>query len=648
MFGRTGLLISVVLVIAASTTPVAAQEYTNPFDWCIAVEHFPDEPIGDAPSKVGIYATFPPEYSGGIFEFGLSGASGDVTGSGPIDGFGIAHAYAPLFSYGTHVIVSGYVRLDGMESPVDPATIGDEGTFVVNDSESVCDPDTLTTAPPATTTVPSTSTSTPTTSTSTTTTSTTTTSTTPASTATPSTVPTSEGESTDFPWPVFLIGFGLLFILGGVFLARSKEEDSCEPLRIAWQADEDRWKQAKEALAEFQADLEKRRQRVKDLEAELAALERAAQTSTTIDGLERHLIDGGLIDPEHLAIQTGLVIRSLDAARAHEADADQTVQDWEKRVADERAGADASKAAYEECIGTSLPGVSDGGGKDGDDTSGGTDGGGVDVETGGGGTVVDGGPSVATPPDEPEEEKKECEDGDEETGPGGSSDSITVVVDFSIIVEAEEGSERKIGEAKDMAFDLNDIGNLLDAAGKLLGGFGAGRNVVGGIGAMRAGKYVMGAKGLAEGAADAAMATDLVPVSVPTSPPEAMAEFLEQTAKLGALVSSKVGEWLEMNELYEVRLTYFTQTITAVPFERWACEGDKMVCKSKFWEYTVGGMGKRSGTQKKTFRLESDRQKHLMDNHIRTLSGIAQREIESSVQKRIKFDQAHRPKPCDS
>ena len=121
MFRRTGLLIFVALVIAASTTPVAAQEYTNPFDWCIAVEHFPDEPIGDAPSKVGIYATFPLEYSGGIFEFGLSGASGDVTGSGPIDGFGIAHAYAPLFSYGTHFIISGYVRLDGMESPIDPA-----------------------------------------------------------------------------------------------------------------------------------------------------------------------------------------------------------------------------------------------------------------------------------------------------------------------------------------------------------------------------------------------------------------------------------------------------------------------------------------------------------------------------------------------
>lgn len=652
MLGRTiRLLLSITLVIAVLGSPVSAQEMITPFDWCISIDHFPAEPVGGGPSKVGIYATFPLRYAGGSFEFSLSGASGDVAGSGPIDGFGIAHAYAPLFDYGTHLIVSGYVRLDGFEELVDTSAIGDGGVFVVDDAEPECDPSALTTAPPPTTTTPSTSTtSTPTTTSSTTSTSTTTTTSTttpPASTSPPTTEATTGGESGDFPWPVFVIGLGFLSILGGILLARKEDDDDCEPLRRAWQADEDRWKRAKETLAEFREDLEKRRQKVKELETRLEAFEEATRSSITIDGLERHIMDGAQVLPEELAAETAHTRKRLETARETEADAEQTVKDWEQQVADERSKADASKAAYEECIGVSLPGVSDGGDTDGG-TSAGTDGGGVDVETEGGDTVVDGGPSVATPPDEPPEEEEKCKKGDEETRPGGNSHKETFVVDFSVIVEAEEGSERKIGEAKDMAFGLNDIGNILDAAGDLLTGSGALKSAVTGLGAMKAGKYVMGAKGLAEGAAGGAMFADVIPVSVPTSPPEVLAEFLEQTAKLGGLVASKASEWLTMNELYQARVTYFQQTIIATPFEMWVCDGEKMVCKSKFWEFTVGPLSRRAGPKSKVFRLESDMAKDQMSREIRTLSGIAQREIEKSVQKRVQFDQKHRPGACDS
>src|SRR3990172_1552237 len=92
------------LVVSALITwpaiPAMAQAAPFIVDWCYDLDHFPDQPIGDAPSKITIFATVPTEFAGGTFTFLFTGPSGDQVGLGPIDDRGLATAPAPLYQFG--------------------------------------------------------------------------------------------------------------------------------------------------------------------------------------------------------------------------------------------------------------------------------------------------------------------------------------------------------------------------------------------------------------------------------------------------------------------------------------------------------------------------------------------------------------------
>jgi hypothetical protein len=116
-------------------------------------------------------------------------------------------------------------------------------------------------------------------------------------------------------------------------------------------------------------------------------------------------------------------------------------------------------------------------------------------------------------------------------------------------------------------------------------------------------------------------------------------------AKLGELVSRKVGEWLVMNQLYKVRLTLFEQKITATPYSNWVCEDGKWKCE-KVWQYSVGQLRRKSSVEHGPFRLESKIARHRMESTISRLGRVAQREIAKSLQARADFDAKHQPGPC--
>jgi hypothetical protein len=87
------------VLVTAPALPVLAQPAPFIVDWCYDLDHFPDQPIGDAPSKITIFSTVPTEFAGGTFTFLFTGPSGNQMGFGPIDERGLATAPAPLYQY---------------------------------------------------------------------------------------------------------------------------------------------------------------------------------------------------------------------------------------------------------------------------------------------------------------------------------------------------------------------------------------------------------------------------------------------------------------------------------------------------------------------------------------------------------------------
>ncbi|MDK1019193.1 MAG: hypothetical protein QGD89_07320, partial [Actinomycetota bacterium] len=128
----------------------AAQGVLSPDDACIGVIHSPAEPVGSAPSKAIVGIALSPDYAGGDFVFHLTGASGDQTGTGTVGPDGLAFAEAPLFQYGVHQITDATVTTADGPMAVDVASIGDGGSFVVDDAEPLCDSTVLTAVPPTT------------------------------------------------------------------------------------------------------------------------------------------------------------------------------------------------------------------------------------------------------------------------------------------------------------------------------------------------------------------------------------------------------------------------------------------------------------------------------------------------------------------
>jgi hypothetical protein len=228
-----------------------------------------------------------------------------------------------------------------------------------------------------------------------------------------------------------------------------------------------------------------------------------------------------------------------------------------------------------------------------------------------------------------------------------------VDVYFSIIIESS--NLRNVEGAKVMAFELNNLAQDFNLAGSILGGANSGTSIVGGIGAMKSGTYVSGVGGLVSGTvsgvmtgAGASVGTGSMQISIPTSPPEVISEVLETTAKLGSIVAGKVGEWLQMNELYTVRIRFFRQRLTATPYKIWECKGNEWICIEKVYEITISKLLRGGQPNPRTFRLESDIVRHRFINHINRLTQMAKSRLEAGARRRLKFEQDHRPGPCGS
>jgi hypothetical protein len=602
-------------LVTTPVLPASAQEIM-PVDHCLEIDHFPQVPIGNAPSKVLVFITVPLEFAGGTLGFSFTGPSGDQQGSGAIDDRGLGGAEAPLFQFGEHMFTDVFVEVGGSRSELDPAELGDNGTFTVDESEPQCDPSTLTHASP-TTTAPATTTTT--TATTTTAAPTTTSTAPPAVTTTPG--PAADG--TGLAWPLAVIPFGLLLGLGGFLLARAAK-DPCEELRKLWEAAERRVKLAEDALGKARRHLEERKARTAGAREELARLERSRLNSITERGVTYHLIEGGRVTTEGLEELIATHTRLVESAEATEAEAAKSVAEWEPRLERARAEAAEAKQAYERCVGersNPVPGE----------------------------VTTPGGPAVASSP----EQVSGCEEGATEARPAGEAESINVTVDFSLIIEVDEGSERKVGEARALALDLTNLANELGTLGSLLGAFGSGSSVAGGVGGLRAGEYVEGAGGLVWGGitgyiagADPNIGTQSFPVSIPTSPQEAATEVLEATARLGALVAQKVGEWMEMNQLYNIRLTFLYQSVTATPYQIWRCRAGRFKCAEQVYHYTVSGLQRRPGPHRGQFRLESDIARTQFQREIERMLAVARSNLEASARAKATFDARHRPGHC--
>lgn len=418
------LLVSLLVVMVA---PAASSQPPYPvYDYCLGVEHFPDEPIDGAPSRFGFYGSFGTYFGGGTFTFSYDGASGEQMGGGPIDSDGIGHGYGPLWSYGPHNVTGGTITMGGVTYDLDLSGL----TFEVNDDEPECDGNDLSVidnTPEEETTTTTEATTTTTEATTTTAEATTTTTEPDESPATSIQIIDEEGNSYLAWW---VTGGILLVVGGGLFFFARAEEESCIPLKAAWlrakkECDEAKGEvenrkrvldEAREALKEAQKERQKWLDIVKEVEAELQELENARRSSVESGGVTYHRIAEGMVTAEGLEDIINSVKDRLQNAKDNVPDVSQSEKDWEQRVkdqekrvkeaqdrADEKCKeAAAAKKAYEDCIkGSAGPDDADDGGSDAGD-EGGTDGGvegGTDTGTGAGGGTTP--PTPPTPPTAP-------------------------------------------------------------------------------------------------------------------------------------------------------------------------------------------------------------------------------------------------------
>jgi hypothetical protein len=621
--------VTAALIIVTGAAAASAQDVLAPDDSCIGTIHFPDEPIDDAPSKMIVGVVLPPEYAGDDFTFLLSGASGDQVGMGTVGPDGLAFAEAPLYSYGPHQITEATLS-NAVVTPVDVAGIGDDGTYVVDASEPVCDSTILTPIPPGATTPATLST---TTSSTTSTSSTTTTTVAPAEPATAPATTAATGTGTDgggFPWPGVLIGGGLILLLGGLAIAMGGKKN-CDRERQNLASAQRRLGEINETLQQALDDMQAHEAEIRDLKADLESCNRSKQRgSTTEGGVKYYAHEGERIPSDELEIEIEYLeglIRIAEQARTRD---EQRVKEWHEKFQKAEQEVRTAEEALAKCLGQQAAPAPPPRPQPPE----------APVTPGPTGPTS---PGVTTPPPAPAA-KTSCEDGAAYSRVG-DPETLRPVVDFSVIVTITEGSERKVGEATSLAVGLGEAATALDIVGKALGAGGAIGSLKSGIGGLASGEYVMGVAGLAKGTAEGAMASGLTDISIPTSGREALVEALEQSARIGQLISSKVADWLKMNQLYEVHLTQFVQVITATPYYNYRCVNGEWKCE-KVWQYSVGKLQKYGNPNKRMFRLESEVARHQMQSHINMLGRRAQQSIIRSLQDRADFDARHQPGPC--
>jgi hypothetical protein len=337
------------------------------------------------------------------------------------------------------------------------------------------------------------------------------------------------------------------------------------------------------------------------------------------------LIPEGKVTEEGYDEILGTARERLDSARDAERMAEESVGNWRVQLEQAAAKADAARRAYEECIGKSLAALK---------------------PSSEGSTTTAGGGLVATTP-----QQSGCPEGAREARPLAAPRTFRVHVDFAVIVEVEEGSERSIQTGEDLAINLGQLGFDLGAIGSLLGARGAGTNIASGVSGLGAGSYVKGSLGIARGSVEGLLAVKgnlgsaSFPIPVPTSPEEVLVGVLQVTAQLGALVAGKVTEWMRMNQIYRVRSTLFYQEVSVQPIQIWECKSGQWVCVEKVLQYEVSGLERQPGASQ-SFRVEGEVSQHQFEAYINGATSRAMQSIESSARALIQFEQANPPGPC--
>ncbi|MEX2655282.1 MAG: hypothetical protein WD532_09680 [Acidimicrobiia bacterium] len=291
------------------------------------------------------------------------------------------------------------------------------------------------------------------------------------------------------------------------------------------------------------------------------------------------------------------------------------------------AEADAARRRYEECVGSAVSGG----------TAGGSTGGSPTGPSGPG--VASGGPESGSDPCDGQPPKK--------VEPAGSPESINVTVDFALIVEAWEGSERNTAAGEQLVVDLTNIANELDLVTDLMSARGAGGDIAGGVNNLATGKFIVGTAGIAKGGVGAYLLTKKNVPDIPTTLPLAIVEGLELAAKFGARIAAKVTEWMTNYQVMEARVTYFTQRVTATPYTVWECQqGVGWVCVERIWEYEIGALGRRPGPRSASHMMNSNVARARAEKDFARLGRVAANAVLNDAKKLAEFRASHRGGPC--
>lgn len=540
---RAGLLALTFAVAAAALTVPALADHVAPLDECVGVDHPPFDRAyqGDGLSYLLFGATTPLDaYPPGSTLHGvLDGNGRSVEASDVVDDTGRGLLSFPLTSYGNYQLA---VDVDGHPLGVRTVSVGP--------AESPCDREQLDPAPPpaatatetaspaqAPTQAPTTAAATPG----------------PTVSAEPEELASSGGG---FPWGV-LIGGGLALGLAGLLVARGGG-GPCEEERRAWEQARDAAERARHEAERARAEAGEATAERERLDAELAEIRKlfpdagrpggddswAESEGRRVTGRDvRMRGDAGRAaweryranpspetaqeamdawndadTPEAASARREVDARARelqgrrdDAAEA-ERRAEETARRAERSARDAADAEDRARAAYDECLGRARA-------PQGPGTAGGDEGG------GGGG--------VATGPGATDSAQGGCTEGDEKEENVVTLGTIRMPVDLKVEITGGDAHE-SANAGRDIAGGLRDVSERLGWISLAMDLKGIGSKLV---------LDRDGWKALGESGAPLAGAATGTPV--PTSPAQAVVDYLRTVAGIAATLIESVPEWQE-------------------------------------------------------------------------------------------------------
>lgn len=497
------------------------------------------------------------------------------------------------------------------------------------------------------------------------------------------TAPAEEAETDDqgFPWWFVAMGGGLGLALLGWWLY-NQEDDPCRKLLEAWIQAQRRCEAAQEAADEAADACDEAEVELGELEAERKEVCKAwppacwsSEDGDWVEDAAGNRITSRDVHMRKVALgevwadyKAGKLTASEVESRWREMDTpefreeiretdeafkelleeiDGDIADATERMEEacdhaEKAQADADEAcraaaearrSYEECVDKAAAAAAPAGDEETPEEP--------DTVPPGAPAGAPGPSETAGDPCEGVEPKRRYERAGDIEGP------IRVNVDFSVITGVVEGSERRVAEGEQLVIDLKDVASELDFMGDLLNARSAGLHISSAVNGYSQGKYVATAAGVVQGGIDATMATTDVVPDVPTTPLQAGVEGLEQLARLGAVITGKVTEWMTNIQVMKVHLTLFYQTITATPYTIWECrQGEGWVCVEKVWEIEVSRLKRHRGRDR-VFTVNSDVRRREFQRVIRGMSQRAASTIRQDAERMARWRTEHEPGPCE-